>query len=216
MSTDSHDPVISIFARDDDPWSALDLNLYHDGDRLSQASSSTIESTGPVPAHVFSSHEPTIVTKPTSNGTDYPGYNYKYKDQADVTYATSLSASHGSASEIDVEHDDAPHDSFLHMGGWMSDHQAQDQCLRRPKHAKVRLSKNLPYRKKFPIDLHQHGRDLTSVDQGIDLPSESSVKSSLGSQDKSTHLISIERPEANFTQPLGVFFTAYRFTTMSC
>ena len=70
----------------------------------------------------------------------------------------------------------------------MSDHQAQDQCLRRPKYAKVRLSKNLPYRKKFPIDLHQHGRGLTSVDQGVDLPYESSVKSSLGSQDKGMHL----------------------------
>ena len=149
MSTGSHDPVISIVAHDDDPWSALDLNRYHDEDCLSQASSSTT-STGSVPADVFSSHEPTIVTKPTSN--------------------------------------DAPHDSFLHMGGWMSNHQAQDQCLRRPKYAKIRLSKNLPYRKKFPIDLHQYGRDLTSTNQEIDLPSESSVEQSLTSQEKGTRL----------------------------
>ena len=187
MSTGSHDPVISIVAHDDDPWSALDLNRYHDEDCLSQASSSTT-STGSVPADVFSSHEPTIVTKPTLNGTEYPGYNYRYKDQADVTYATLLSASHGSASEVEVERDDAPHDSFLHMGGWMSNHQAQDQCLRRPKYAKIRLSKNLPYRKKFPIDLHQYGRDLTSTNQEIDLPSESSVEQSLTSQEKGTRL----------------------------
>jgi hypothetical protein len=188
MSTDPHDLVISIVARGDDPWSALDLNRYHDEDHLSQASSPTTTSTGSVPADVFSSHEPTIVTKPTSNGTDYPGCNYKYKGEADVTYATSLSASHGSASELEVEHDDTPHDSLAHMGGWMSGHQAQDQCLRRPKYAKIRLSKNLPYRKKFPIDLHQNGRDLTSVDREIDSLSESPVKSSCVSQEKGTSL----------------------------
>lgn len=184
MSTDPRTSVISIVARGDDPWSALDLNRYHDEDCLSQASSSTTASTGSIPADVFSSHEPTIVTKPTSNGTDYPGYSYKYKDEADVIYATSLSASHGSASEIEVEHDDAPHDSFLHMGGWMSSYEAQDQCLRRPKYAKIRLSKNLPYRKKFPIDLHQDGRGFPPVDREIDLLSQSSVKSSLASQEK--------------------------------
>lgn len=186
MSTGPHGPVISIAARNDDPWSALDLNRYHDEDRLSQASSPTTASTGSIPADVFSSHEPTIVTKPTSNGTEYPGYNYKYKDEADVTYATSLSASHGSASEIEVEHDDAPHDSFLHMGGWMSGHESQDHCLRRPKYAKIRLSKDLPYRKKFPIDLHQDERCFTSVDQEIDSPSGSSIKDSFAPQEKGT------------------------------
>ncbi|KAF2994182.1 hypothetical protein E8E13_001841 [Curvularia kusanoi] len=163
---------ISIVARDDDPWTPFAPHDEHfEEECLSQASSSVTASTRPSAHDVFDSHEPTIVTQPTSYRATYPGYNYRYKSEADVTYATSLSASHGSVSE-----DEAEHDTFRHIGGWVSSQPAQGQALRRRENTKVRLSKRLPGRvKKPPVDIHQPVRGFSLAERETELPTEASI-----------------------------------------
>ena len=160
MNPDLRTSIAFVVARDNDPWNALaHLNEHLDEDHLSQASSSVTTSVGSSPAAMFSSREPSIVTKPTSNGTDYSVYNEENEDKVDITYAASLSATYGSESEAEVEHDDALHDTLLGTGAWSSSHQAQGQCLRRRHNARIRLSKDLPHRfKKLPLVLHQHNQ----------------------------------------------------------
>ncbi|KAF2626250.1 hypothetical protein BU25DRAFT_104094 [Macroventuria anomochaeta] len=154
-------------ARNDAPWTTLARrNDGHDEDNLSRASSSATTSVGSSPTAVFSFREPSIVTKPTSYGTGYPTHDYKGEGKADTTYATSLSAKHGSGSEAEVEHDDALCTALLGAGAWSSGHQAEEQCLRRHENSKVRLSKVLPHRlKKLPLVLHQFNRDEASASQ---------------------------------------------------
>lgn len=172
MSSDCHTAMISIVARDDDPWTAFaPHDERFDEERLSQTSSSVTASTRSSTLDVFDLHEPTIVTQPTSYRASYPGYNYRQKSEADITYATSLSASHGSVSE-----DEAEHDTFLHMGGWVSSQPAQGQALRRRENTKVRLSKRLPGRiKKPPIDLHQAVQGFVLAEREIESPVEASL-----------------------------------------
>lgn len=190
MNPDHCISVTPILASDDDPWSTFTrLNEHVDEERLSQTSSSVTTSTGSSPADAFSSHEPTVITKPTSNGTNYHGYNYMHRDKTDVTYATSLSASHGSASDEDIEHDDALHDTLLYMGEWSSSQRTQDRCLRKRENAKVRLSRTLPDRvKKPPIDLHQNGQHSTSVDRETVLPIETSPALNESGMNFSSHM----------------------------
>lgn len=156
-----------IIASDDDPWTTLACrNEPLSGDRLSQASSSATTSVGSSPTAVFSSREPSIVTKPTSYGTSYPAHGYNKQGKADSTYAASLSATRGSGSEAEVELDDALHTTLLGTGAWLSSPQAQGQVLRRREHARIRLSEVLHLRHKKPtIILHQRDRDVASSHQ---------------------------------------------------
>ncbi|KAF3050334.1 hypothetical protein E8E11_005424 [Didymella keratinophila] len=152
--------VAFILGRNGDP---LTLALRSGGEldhddllQLHEASSSTSTSLGSSPTTVFSSREPSIVTKPTSYGTDYPTHNYNGKGKAQVEYASSLSATYGSDSETEAEHDNTQRTALFGAGAWSSGQDSQDRCLRRAENSKIRLSKELPKRrKKIPVVIHQ-------------------------------------------------------------
>ena len=124
-------------------------------------------SVGSSPTAVFSSREPSIVTKPTSYGTNYLAHDYNGEDKIDMTYPSSLSATHGSESEAEFEHDDASGDSLLGTGAWTSSHLAKSPCLRGDR--RVRLSTRLPGRKKHQVVLHQPARTGVSTLQDGEL-----------------------------------------------
>ncbi|KAH7384698.1 hypothetical protein BKA66DRAFT_462693 [Pyrenochaeta sp. MPI-SDFR-AT-0127] len=67
---------------------------------------------------VFSTHDESTVTKPTSTGTVYPHHIYKGKGKAKAPYASSLSVAHGSGSEADAQHQTTRRDDLLAMGDW--------------------------------------------------------------------------------------------------
>lgn len=105
---------------------------------------------------MFSFSEPSIVTKPTSYGTDYPACGYDSRDKANIEYASSLSATHGSDSEAEAERDDAQHTALFGTGAWSSGQDSQDSCLRRVENSKIRLSQELTKRRrKIPVVIHQ-------------------------------------------------------------
>lgn len=158
--------VAFIIARNGDPLSlALRSGEELDHDSLlllNEASSSTSTSEESSPTTVFSSREPTIVTKPTSHGTSYPVPDYNGGGKKNVAYPSSLSATHGSGSEAEIDHDDA-HDAYLlGTGAWTSSRQTIPPCLRGDR--RIRLSKVLPSRTKKPtVVLHQSKRKEASA-----------------------------------------------------
>lgn len=207
--------IPSISGYDDDPWSAFayfDQTL--DGDHLDErASTSAAGSTQSSPANIFSSHEPTIATKPTSNGTDYIQYNHRYRKEAEFTYATSLCATYGSASEEEIEHDDPLHATLLGTGGWVSSHHVQDQCLRRRENTKIRLSKDLPRRLKKPtIVLHQSDHVSTNDEQEF----ERHLDPVPISEPKGTVLTCAKSSSSDCLQSINAFFVAYHCSTILC
>lgn len=156
-----------IIAHDEDPWNALAHNsveLYED--YTSRSPSSAATSVGSISAAVLSSREPSIATKPTSYATDYPIHNQQQEGKASITYAASLSATHGSGSEADAEHDDLLHADLVGTGAWSSDHRSQESCLRKRENARPRLSETLPHRRKKPcVIIHQYNRNAGSLPQ---------------------------------------------------
>lgn len=169
MSEEAAPSVSFIISRNADPFTlALRNGDDLDNDELSQlnqASSSASSSVGSSSTAVFSSREPSIVTKRTSYGTGYPVHDYKGEGKAYATYAASLSATHGSDSEAEVEHDEECPIDLRYAGAWSFGPQAHDQCLRKSEHARIRASKitlstALPHRlKKPPIVLLQPTQD---------------------------------------------------------
>lgn len=177
MSEQAAPSVAFIITRNGDPFTLALRNGYDlsndDLLQLSQASSSASTSVGSSPTAVFSSREPSNVTKPTSYGTSYPAHDYNGEGKVDTMYAASLSATHGSESEAEVEYDDARCIALLGTGAWSSGTQTHGSCLRKLENAKIRsskirLSKALPHRLKKPsIVLHQ---DATSACQDEEQP----------------------------------------------
>lgn len=159
MNRNTAPSVAFIIARNGDPLTlALRSGAELDHDdllQLNDAFSSASTSVGSSPTAVFSFRESSIVTKPTSQGTDYPVHDYSIKGKAQVEYASSLSASHGSELDAEAEHDNARRTALLGTGAWSSS-QNHVHCLRREENTKVRLSKLLPDRRKKPtVVLHQ-------------------------------------------------------------
>lgn len=162
--------VADIIARNGDPFTLAlrsGEDLSHDQLLLlNEASSSSSTSVGSASTAVFSSHEPSIVTKPTSYGTYYPAHNYIGREKALVEYASSVSASHGSSSEVESDHDDARGTALLGTGAWSSGQPVHDQALRGSECSKLRLAKLLPNRCKKPSVVLHH----SMVDQASSCP----------------------------------------------
>lgn len=172
MSPNLPESITSITDRDD-PWSVFacfDETLVIR--RLDEVSSSSASgSTRSLLADVFSNHGPTVVTQPTSNGTNYIWYNQKHGENTEVTHATSLSAFHGSVSEEEIDSEDLLQAALIGTGAWVPSRPTQGQCLRRHENAKIRLSKDLPRRRKKPmIVLHQVDREPAAVESVTALP----------------------------------------------
>ncbi|UPX15587.1 uncharacterized protein EKO05_0006031 [Ascochyta rabiei] len=168
VSREQAPSVAFIIARNGDP---LTLALRHEEElssndvlQLSRAFSSVSTSIGFSPTTVFSSCEPSIATKPTSYGTNYPANKRNGEGKTDITYAASLSATYGSEFDGVLEHDDVRHTALLGVGAWSSSPQAHDQCLRRLENTRPRISRFLPGRVKKPlIVIHQSHQAAASA-----------------------------------------------------
>lgn len=169
MNPDRETTIVSIIAHNDDPWNALDIHpdikdQHHLGSASSSATTSVISSR----SAEFTSREPSVLTKLTSYGTNHLIYNDQDERKTIAAYTASLSASHGSVSGDELEHDEALHTTLSYMGTWSSGPQAQGQCLRKHDKARTRLSKDLPNRLKKPtVILHQSKPDAKSTPNGI-------------------------------------------------
>jgi len=163
MSFDSesvHPAIILGNPRDDDPTTILlrhdalaDLDdIVNDLHRYDRTSPSTTSSTVPTNS-VFSSRRGSVTTKPTSKGTSYPIEYNKGKEKAVVTYASSLSATHGSGS--DTEREVARDDALAGLGHWAGVSQT-----RTPKRKQIR-----PPRPKKPVVIVHGGRKSTDNDR---------------------------------------------------
>ncbi|KAF2193737.1 hypothetical protein K469DRAFT_241794 [Zopfia rhizophila CBS 207.26] len=110
-------------ARDEDPFTLALRGSDHIGIdeliSLNRNNSLTVACSSAAPTtSFFSSHKGSSVTKPTSAGTSYP-IEGKGKDKAVATYASSLSATHGSGSDTELE---AIRDNALFgVGDWIGD-----------------------------------------------------------------------------------------------
>src|SRR5690242_5651098 len=163
MNQDLESFVDSIRGRNNVPWSAFahgnrELEESHTMQPLSSAATSIRSAS----AAALSSLNSSIVTKPTSYGTAYPLYSSQHEGKVDVSYAASVSTTHGSESEADEINDDLLHTTLFGIGGWSSSHPAQGQCLRERKNARPRQLQTPPRLEKLPVVLHQYkcGADL--------------------------------------------------------
>jgi hypothetical protein len=126
---------------------------------LNQATSTSpvvASSSGTTTVTDFSSRKESITTKPTSAGTSYPVKGYTGKGKATATYASSLSATHGSASEAEAEVDAARDNALVGVGDWMAESSTAAAPLKgssRPR--KRQHAKSQPKHKKPPVVIFQ-------------------------------------------------------------
>ncbi|KAF1969538.1 hypothetical protein BU23DRAFT_236731 [Bimuria novae-zelandiae CBS 107.79] len=156
--------------RNDDPLtvalrsevrSPLSLEELVDLNRTDQASREYPSTLGTLTTTVFSSQKESSITKPTSAGTSYvvDGYTGKGKSKVVKTYASSLSATHGSGSEAEAEQDNA----LFGVGD-----QFEGNTLKGSARARKRLRvNNIAKPKKVPLIIH-YGRPV-QVSSGEDL-----------------------------------------------
>ncbi|KAF2468568.1 uncharacterized protein BDR25DRAFT_55893 [Lindgomyces ingoldianus] len=131
--------------------------LHRVNSPLTVASSST----APATTTVFSSHKESSGTKPTSAGTSYL---VNGKDQPVKEYASSLSASHGSGSDTELE---AIQDNFLFgVGGQFVDGPRAARTLKGPARTVKRpRAIRRPRAKKPVVMIHQNGGASASEDE---------------------------------------------------
>ncbi|KAF2449624.1 hypothetical protein P171DRAFT_196736 [Karstenula rhodostoma CBS 690.94] len=111
---------------------------------------------------VLSSQKESSVTKPTSAGTSYivDGYTGKGKGKIVKTYASSLSATHGSGSEAEAEQDNV----LFGVGD-----QFESSTLRGAARARKRPRANRVSRpKKVPLVIHYNGPVHASSGEDLD------------------------------------------------
>lgn len=94
-----NDDALTIALRSDQPLSLEELVHLN---RSASRAGDTASSLGSRTTSVFSSRKESSITKPTSAGT-----SYVIDDKVIATYASSVSATHGSASEAETDHDTA-------------------------------------------------------------------------------------------------------------
>ena len=126
-----------------------------------------LSSTGTPTSTLYTSTKPSTNTKPTSAGTSYRVDNHLGKGTTNVNYASSLSATHGSESDSEL---DASRDTLLGVGGWAGAESGEVQLLKGPAKARRRPR---PIRrlkeKKPPVVVHQEAVDSAS-DEDEDVP----------------------------------------------
>ncbi|KAF2706183.1 hypothetical protein K504DRAFT_505142 [Pleomassaria siparia CBS 279.74] len=126
----------------------------------------TAPSSGTPTRTVFSSHEASENTKPTSTGTSYPVEGYTGKGKATATYASSLSATHGSASEAEADMDTARDEALVGVGDWMDGSSVTTTPLRTPARAVKGERVKRGSKHKKPIVIHEeHLKTALSDDE---------------------------------------------------
>jgi hypothetical protein len=96
---------------------------------------------------VFSSPNESTVTKPTSMGTNLN----KGKGKLRTGYSSSLSGTHGSASEAEVECTTLQRDDLLAIGGWADSELEASRPLKGTVRAKERQQPRRKHKCKKPI-----------------------------------------------------------------
>jgi len=109
-------------------------------------------SVGTTPTAVFSSRKESNGTKPTSGGSSYPVEHHYGKGKAVATYASSLSATHGSGSEAEAGQDNA----LVGIGDWTGDGPVAIRPLKGTARARKRPRANRCSRPKKPVVIIQH------------------------------------------------------------
>jgi hypothetical protein len=104
------------------------------------------------PTSVFTSRDESSGTKPTSSGTSYPLESYRGKGKAVATYASSLSATHGSGSEAEAEQDHA----LVGIGQWADEGPATTRPPKERSKARHRPRANRSTKQKKPVIIVQH------------------------------------------------------------
>lgn len=151
------------FVRNDDPLTialrsegTLDLDALV---RLHQARppvSDAAASDGSTSTAVFSSLEASSDTKPTSTSTNYPLYDTEGKCKETIEYSSSLSATHGSGSEAELDMKASQRIDLLGTGSWMSDNSTSKHILKDPTRSRPRNhKKSWSRKKKPPVIVHQ-------------------------------------------------------------
>ncbi|KAF2643626.1 hypothetical protein P280DRAFT_516019 [Massarina eburnea CBS 473.64] len=148
----------ALFPRNDDPMTVAlrsqDPIDFDDIVRLNRAASPSHDGSstiGTLTTAVFSSYKESSGTKPTSAGTSYPVGG---KGKAVATYASSLSATHGSISEAEAgkEH------TFVGIGDWVA---------REDSDAVRRLRGSARARKRPRISHPKHKKPVVVIQQDI-------------------------------------------------
>jgi hypothetical protein len=145
--------TVAILRNDDALSQALrDKNILDINDiaRLNQVASAhrnALSSVGTSSTVVFSSRDESTVTKPTSNGTNHN----KGKGKLDMGYCSSLSGTHGSASEVEVNCTTLRRDNLLAMGDWVDSELDTSRPLRGAARAKERQQPHRKLKHKKPI-----------------------------------------------------------------
>ncbi|KAJ4371159.1 hypothetical protein N0V83_004375 [Neocucurbitaria cava] len=117
---------------------ALEMDDIARLDRVTSLAYDTLSSLGTSSTAVFSTHEGSTVTKPTSTGTPYYNHSPKGKGKARVSYASSLSVAYGSGSEAEAQRNSARGNALLAMGGWAAGGSVPAEPLKGAARAKTR------------------------------------------------------------------------------
>lgn len=164
----SSSAAAALIFRNDDPFTqalrdtrAVDINDIARLNRALPPAHDGLSSLETSSAHVFSTQDNSINTKPTSIGTRECGPVYKSKGKATISYASSLSVAYGSGSEAELEQRAAHRDTLLAVGGWAQCDILPPEPLKGSARAQKRNHLQ-PKQKKPPVVLH-HGMPTRNV-----------------------------------------------------
>ena len=117
---------------------------------------------------VFSSREESTITKPTSADTSTPtvAHNDKGKRKLKTGYASSLSVTHGSASEAEVERRALRRNNLFALGEWADTTLEPSRPLKCTVRARDRQQSRRKSKQKKPlVVIRQDGRDHGSSEE---------------------------------------------------
>ena len=173
MSDYAESSTAAMLSRCDD---SMTLALRSEGSldledivRLQRAASPTddiLSSVGTTSIAVFSSRKESYGTKPTSGGTSYPLDLRNGKGKGVATYASSLSATHGSGSEAEA----GQRDALIGIGDWTGDDPVTARPLKGAARARKRQRANRSSRPKKPVIIIQHqvpGHTSSAEDESL-------------------------------------------------
>ncbi|KAK7179766.1 hypothetical protein DPSP01_003241 [Paraphaeosphaeria sporulosa] len=160
----------TVFSRNDDPWTLalrsetehpLSLDELVDLNRTEPPSHDFPSTVGTLTTTVLSSQKESSITKPTSAGTSYivDGYTGKGKGKIVKTYASSLSATHGSGSEAEAEQDNV----LIGVGDQFESSTLKGAARARKRQQAHRISRP----KKVPLVIHYDGPAHVSSEEEL-------------------------------------------------
>lgn len=172
MSEHAESSAAATILRTNDPLSqalrhgtALDIDGIARLNRIVSSGPGDLSSVGTSSIGVFSSHEESTITKPTSTGTNL--LSYERRDKLKHDYASSLSGTHGSASEGDVECRALRRNNLIAIGDWADTETEHNRPLRGSARAKERqqVRRKLKYKKPVVV-IEQNNRVVGQSEKG--------------------------------------------------